>query len=56
VTIALARAGPDAADWILEMHAEARSAATEEEWNAAKQRTDEWLANNPAPVAVNVGQ
>lgn len=56
LTIALARAGPDAADWILEMHAEARSAATEEEWNAAKQRTDEWLANNPAPVAVNVGQ
>lgn len=56
LTVALDRAGPDVADWILDMHAEARSAATEDEWNAAKQLADEWLANHPAAVAANVGQ
>ena len=37
------------------MHEEARSAATEAEWNAAKTRADEWLAANPAQVASNSG-
>jgi TPR repeat protein len=50
LTIALARADPSAR-WILQMHEEARAAATESEWNAAKLRADEWLASNPGPVA-----
>jgi hypothetical protein len=33
------------------MHEDARSAATEAEWNAAKKRADEWLAKNPAKIA-----
>jgi TPR repeat protein len=55
LTIALARADAGV-HWILEMHEQARSAATEAEWTAAKQRADEWLAKNPGQVAANVGQ
>ncbi|MEX0853002.1 MAG: tetratricopeptide repeat protein [Bauldia sp.] len=55
LTIALARAGPDA-DWIRQMHENARSVATEAEWDAAKQRADEWLAKNPGPLASNLAQ
>jgi hypothetical protein len=36
--------------WILDMHEAARSAATEEQWNAAKQKADRWLAANPGAV------
>ena len=50
LTIALDRSGGDEPS-IVEMHEEARSAATQEEWNAAKERADEWLAANPAVVA-----
>jgi TPR repeat protein len=55
LTIALVRADPGIR-WILEMHEQARSAATEAEWTAAKQRADEWLAQNPGKLAINVGQ
>ncbi len=55
LTIALSRADPSL-HWIIEMHQEARSAATEEQWTTAKQRADEWLAKNPGQVAINVGQ
>jgi hypothetical protein len=54
LTIAAARSG-GTQRWILDMHEEARSAATEAEWNAAKARADEWLAANPAQVASNSG-
>lgn len=54
LTIALARSG-GAERWIADLHEEARSAATEAEWNAAKARADEWLAANPAQVASNSG-
>ncbi len=50
LTIALARSGPGQ-DWILDMHEQARSAATLTDWNAAKQRADEWLAKHPAKLA-----
>ncbi len=50
LTIALARSGPKQ-DWILTMHEEARSAASESDWNAARKRADEWLSRNPAKVA-----
>ena len=46
LTIAVTRSG-GSEGWILDMHEEARSAATVEEWNAAKVRADEWLAANP---------
>ena len=54
LTIALARSG-GAERWIADLHEEARSAATEAEWNAAKARADEWLTANPAQVASNSG-
>jgi TPR repeat protein len=47
--IALARSG-GSVQWILDMHEAARSAATEEQWNAAKQKADRWLAANPGAV------
>jgi TPR repeat protein len=50
LTIALARSGPGQ-EWILDMHEDARSAATEAEWNAAKKRADDWLARHPAKLA-----
>jgi TPR repeat protein len=49
--IALARSGGNV-QWILDMHEAARSAATEEQWNAAKQRADKWLAANPGALSV----
>jgi len=52
LTIALERSG-GAVRWIADMHEEARSAATEDEWNAAKLRADQWLAANPAALASN---
>ena len=50
LTIALSRSQPGQ-DWIVTMHEEARSAATEAEWNAAKKRADEWLSKHPAKIA-----
>ncbi len=50
LTIALVRSGSNQ-DWILTMHEEARSAATEAEWNSAKKRADEWLSKNPPKLA-----
>ena len=50
LTVALVRSGGHET-WIVDMHEEARSAATLEEWNAAKERADQWLASNPAMVA-----
>ncbi len=44
--IALARSG-GSVQWILDMHEEARSVATQDQWNAAKQRADQWFAANP---------
>jgi TPR repeat protein len=46
LTIALARSDPDER-WIMDMHEQARSTATENEWNTAKLRAEEWLADNP---------
>lgn len=45
LTIALERTGGHVR-WIADLHEEARSAATESEWYAAKMRADEWLAAN----------
>jgi hypothetical protein len=39
--------------WIADMHEDARSAATDDEWNAAKLRADQWLKAHPAMVASN---
>jgi TPR repeat protein len=50
LTIALRRSG-GAERWIVDMHEEARSAATEDEWKAAKIRADEWLAANGGTMA-----
>jgi hypothetical protein len=55
LTIALERTEVDAT-WIRDLHERARSAATAEEWNAAKLRADEWLAQHPADVAINATQ
>jgi hypothetical protein len=33
------------------MHEDARAAATDAEWNAAKARADEWLSRHPAKLA-----
>jgi TPR repeat protein len=52
LTVALARSG-GSERWIADMHEEARSAATEDEWNAAKLRADQWLKANPSVVASN---
>lgn len=49
--IALARTGGNVR-WILDMHEAARSVATQEQWNAAKQRADQWIAANPGAIAV----
>lgn len=38
--------------WILDMHEAARSVATQEQWNAAKQRADQWIAANPGAIVV----
>jgi TPR repeat protein len=37
--------------WIADMHEEAMSAATANEWNMAKARADEWFAENAPTVA-----
>lgn len=50
LTVALIRSG-GAERWIVDMHEEALSAATSDEWNAARQRADQWLAANPTMVA-----
>ena len=50
LTIALNRSGVGQ-DWILGMHEEARSAATEADWQAAKKLADDWLAKNQAKLA-----
>lgn len=52
LTIALERSG-GTVRWIADMHEEARSAATEDEWNAAKLRADQWMKANPSMVASN---
>jgi TPR repeat protein len=52
LTIALQRSG-GTVRWIADMHEEARSAATDDEWNAAKLRADQWLKAHPAMVAAN---
>jgi TPR repeat protein len=52
LTIALMRSGGDVR-WIVDMHEEARSAATEDEWNAARLRADQWLKANPSAMASN---
>jgi len=49
--IALARSR-GGVQWILDMHEEARSIATAAEWNAARQRADQWFAANPAAMTV----
>jgi TPR repeat protein len=54
LTIALIRSGGNER-WIADLHEDARSAATEAEWNAAKARAEDWLAANPAQVASNSG-
>ena len=51
LTIALARSDGQIR-WIADLHEQALSAATEAEWYAARVRADEWLAANPAQVAV----
>ena len=48
--IALARSG-GSVQWILDMHEEARSIATQEQWNAARQRADQWFSANPGITA-----
>lgn len=50
LTIALLRSDGKAA-WIVDMHEDARAVATPDEWNAAKQRADQWLANQPVVAA-----
>lgn len=50
LTIALARSNGDER-WIADLHEQARSAATESEWYAAKARADEWLAANTGQIA-----
>ncbi|HVY18931.1 MAG TPA: tetratricopeptide repeat protein [Bauldia sp.] len=52
LTIALERSG-GGVRWIADMHEEARSAATEDEWNSAKLRADQWLKANASMVAAN---
>jgi TPR repeat protein len=52
LTIALERSG-GTVRWIADMHEDARSAATDDEWNAAKLRADQWLKAHPAMVASN---
>jgi TPR repeat protein len=49
LTIALNRAAGEE-QWIVDMHEDARSVATEDEWNAAKLRADQWLKANAAAV------
>ncbi len=55
LTIALARADPGV-HWIMEMHEDARSVASEADWTAAKRGADDWLAQNPGQLAVNATQ
>lgn len=50
LTIALMRSG-GAERWIVDMHEDARSAATEDEWNAAKIRADQWMSSNAGATA-----
>ena len=50
LTIALNRSGAGQ-DWIMVMHEEARSAATEADWQAASKLAADWLAKNPSKVA-----
>ncbi len=50
LTIALDRSGPGE-DWIMNLHEEALSAATGEEWQQAKKLADDWLAKHPAKLA-----
>ncbi len=50
LTIALDRSGPGQ-DWIVGLHEEALSAASQADWQQAKQLADEWLAKNQAKLA-----
>jgi TPR repeat protein len=52
LTIALERSG-GTVRWISDMHEDARSAATDDEWNTAKLRADQWMKAHPAMVAAN---
>jgi TPR repeat protein len=52
LTIALERSG-GTVRWISDMHEEARSAATDDEWNTAKLRADQWMKAHPAMIASN---
>jgi TPR repeat protein len=56
LTIALARATTPDLAWIRDMHEAARSAATPEEWAAAKIRADEWLAANAVKATSTLTQ
>jgi hypothetical protein len=55
LTIALVRAEVGTR-WILEMHEQAHSAATAEEWTAAKERADEWLSQHPDKLTISASQ
>ncbi|HVZ12970.1 MAG TPA: tetratricopeptide repeat protein [Bauldia sp.] len=50
LTIALMRSGGNVR-WIADMHEEALSAATDDDWNAAKLRADQWAKANPSLMA-----
>jgi uncharacterized protein len=50
LTIALNRSG-QGQDWIVALHEEALSAASQADWQAAKKLADDWLAKNQAKLA-----
>jgi TPR repeat protein len=50
LTVALTRSNGQIR-WIVDMHEEARSIATESEWYAARLRAEEWVAANPDLMA-----
>jgi uncharacterized protein len=54
LTIALSRSGGKER-WIADLHEQARSAATEAEWNLARIRADEWIAANPTLTTADSG-
>jgi len=54
LTIALRRSGGNVR-WIADMHEEALSAATDDEWNSAKLRADQWMKANASLMAASGG-
>jgi TPR repeat protein len=56
LTVALARATTPDLAWIRDMHEAARSAATPEEWAAARSLADQWLASNAVKATSNLTQ